>query len=550
MRAWLLGCVMCVGLGACGSDDPPPPTGPIEYTALRYDFAFDVETRAAASAVTVRVDTGGDCISIPARITNADGGTLNDEPIRSGQLQDDVLTLCGAGWESGIELTLRLTATFADETWDDSQVGYSVTTDLEGQPFYYLVSWVGGCDRFGPCDASPSAFATYRFTVTHPSGYRALCPGRVTPGETQTVCEFDYAGGPTYSTFGVAVSPSWVESDLGDWGGVRATLYDTPSSGVAAAFPTDNAKGFLAWMVDQFGAYPYGDELRFAVGPTYWNGFEHPGNIVLNDQLPVAASRYANGLAHTTNHELAHMWAGDQTTLSGVYDFVWKEAMAEYLTFVYDEETSGETVSLPTTAAWKYYSRFAGYYPVPGEAPPLLEYYGDVYGPGPVILFRQIEALFSRADVMQALAMLLGTERAIGVTDVKAALEQTTGADLTAYFDAWVYGEGTPSWPLFGVTLTDRGAGDYDVTVTQANPETLFGTAFAIRLTGDNSETHDVWIDLGPDGKAVHTVTASPGFPVTGHRFDPYGHTLATEGPAPTATRGPRVNPWVAPPRP
>jgi aminopeptidase N len=228
--------------------------------------------------------------------------------------------------------------------------------------------------------------------------------------------------------------------------------------------------------------------------------------------------------------------------------------MAEYLTFVYDDEVNGESVSLATTAAWKYYSRFAGYYPVPDERPPLLEYYGDVYGAGPVVLFRQIEALFSRAEVMQALALLLGTERAIGVADVKAALEQTTGADLTAYFARWVTGEGAPTWPLFGVTLTDRGAGDWDVTVTQANAEAgLFGTAFAIRLTGDNGESEDVWIDLGPDGKAIHTVAASPGFPVTNHRFDPKGHTLAIEGPAPTAAPTPRptrTNPWVAAKRP
>ncbi|MCP4446571.1 MAG: hypothetical protein GY811_14675 [Myxococcales bacterium] len=42
--------------------------------------------------------------------------------------------------------------------------------------------------------------------------------------------------------------------------------------------------------------------------------------------------------AHTTSNEIAHHWAGEQTTLLETHDFVWKEAMAEYLVFVHKTE--------------------------------------------------------------------------------------------------------------------------------------------------------------------------------------------------------------------
>src|SRR5690606_23155931 len=106
---------------------------------------------------------------------------------------------------------------------------------------------------------------------------------------------------------------------------------------LAPRLDVDEHKAFTAWMVENFGPYPYGNELRFAVGPTYWNGFEHPGNIILNDRLNTGGigESFSNPLAHTTSHEIAHQWAGDQTTLADTYDFVWKEAMAEYLVYAH-----------------------------------------------------------------------------------------------------------------------------------------------------------------------------------------------------------------------
>ena len=179
------------------------------------------------------------------------------------------LTACGLGWPAGTEVILAARMTQNLSTLGASQVGYSVTPYGTGS-FFYLVSWVGGCDRFGPCDPTPGTFAHYLFTVHHLAGVKVLCPGRITPGETVTTCTFDYDGGPTYSTFGLAATPAWAITDLGTWGTVRASLYERPggTSSVGALLDPTYARGFLAWMSDRFGAYPYGDELRIAAAPT------------------------------------------------------------------------------------------------------------------------------------------------------------------------------------------------------------------------------------------------------------------------------------------
>jgi len=529
--AW--GAAVLLPVAACGGDDDggapdARPTGPARVTAIRYDYELDLETRAASTRVTLRVVEPGDCVTLPSRASMLDLGsvTLGGAPA-TATVDGVTLTACGAGWGAGseIELTARMQQPL--ETWGASQVGYSVTTDGAQQPLFYLISWVGGCDRFGPCDPTPSAFARYRFTVRHRSGVEALCSGRVTPGDTVTTCEFDRPGGPTYSTFGLIASPSWQATELGTWGGTKVTLHDRPGSRIAPLIDRAYHEGFLAWMVARFGAYPYGDELRIVTGPTYWAGFEHPGNIVLDDGLWRPGGSYARPVAHTLNHELAHQWAGDQTTLADTYDFVWKEAMAEYLAFVYEDETE-PVVAATTAAAWKGFAFGAAYYPVPEDRPTLLDYYGHVYGPGPMILFRQLEVLTSRAQVIDALKQVLGQERALSVAEVQAALEATTGLDLDNYFDTWIRGRGAPTWPTFRVEITGK-APAQQVVVTETTPGgQLHGCNFKNELRGDGGEAPvTVAIARGVDGVAVATVPTGVTWPVTSTVLDPDAECLA-----------------------
>lgn len=546
-RRLLLLCLPLVVTG-CGADDKDEPIiGEATITISHYDYHFNMESREARAELRVRIDTEGNCFRLPMRSEGLGEVTLDDATALAAEIQGSQAHICGVGWEEETEVVFASTTTVPLETWQGSQVGYSVSPDIEGTPFTYLVSWVGGCDRFAPCDTKASAFATYRFTIDHPAGQQVLCPGTLSPGETQTICEFNYAGGPTYSSFGFAASESWVKSDLGDWGGVDVSFYDMPSADIARKIDVEEHKSFMAWMVETFGPYPYGSELRFAVGPTYWNGFEHPGNIVLNDRLRTSGfqSAYSNPLAHTTSHEIAHQWAGDETTLLTTHDFVWKEAMAEYLVFVHKIENLSESRANRTLNAWKSFARSSEYYLVPEEAPPLIDYYGDVYGPGPMILFRQLEALYSREAVMQALGTLLGEQRAIGIDDVQVALEDAIGADLSGYFATWVHGEGAPQWPRFAVSTTAEGE-NLRVVVEQVNAEAgLYGCAFDIALQGANEEQLLVRVDLGPDGNALFETTVTPGFEVVDTLFDANRECLAFESTA-TAAKPKRINPWVA----
>lgn len=544
--------VLLLAVAACGGDDDvQPPTGPITARIDHYELRFDVDSRLATATISATVETGGDCLGLPYRAGELQVAEtkLDGVVARTVTVEGDQLTVCGAGYEQGHVLTIDTALQIEAAVMDDAgghptDVGYSVSPDRWGNPMYYLVSWVSGCDRFAPCDNRPDRFATYTFVVTHPADVTVRCPGTVEdPDPTTTRCDFAYPGGPTYSTFGVIGSKNFVTTDF-DFAGIPVTLYDHAQSGVAGRLDAAYHGGFIDFMRGHFGPFPYGDELRVLTGPTYWSGFEHPGNIVLDDRLgspPGPGTYYLDPLAHILNHEMAHQWAGDQTTLADTYDFVWKESMVEYLAYVYEAETD-PAAAAATRKYWKAASNGARYFPVPGDdpRPALIEYYGDVYGPGPVVLFLQIEGLASRDAVLTALESLLGTPRALSVAEVEAALADATGLDLTAYFAAWVHGTGAPAWPRFSASYA---AGELHVAQTNT-ASGVRPCKFSVELKGAGpADSRKVPVDTftgGPD--QTIPVTPAPTFTVTSTVIDPDSECLAypaTAAAAPEHVRPP-----------
>ena len=542
MRRLLLACALVAGCGDDIAQQPPNPTGPITATVTDYAYRFDVDTRAAHATLTMTVDQAGDCVTLPFRGQDLQGVKIDgaDAMVTSDAAS---LTACGTGHTIGSTLTLEADLTVALATEGTSQIGYSITMDTDGNPFYYLVSWVGGCDRFAPCDTAPYRFAHYHFDVTHAASLTVRCPGDITEvGPTETTCSFEHDGGPTYSTFGLAAYPAWTQADEGMWGSAHVVLYDRGSTGIAALIDKTYHAGYVAWLESQLGPFPYGPELRLLTAPTYWNGFEHPGNIVLADTLAHQTMQYANNVAHVIDHEITHQWAGDQTTLADTYDFAWKESMAEYLSFVW-EDMHDPAVAQVTSGLWKRLGPQSKHFPVPTDDPDLFAYYTDVYGPGPMIFFRQLEVLSSRDQVLAAIKGVLGTPGALSVDTLVAALERSTGLDLTQYAATWIKGAGLPAWPRYAMTFTPA-TGTSTLSIHQVNTLAA-GCKFHVELDGASAgQTALVEVDTfhTPGDQVLQVPT--PAFTVTGLQIDPLHECLVYLDSA--MTREAPLLPWVS----
>ena len=512
-----------------------------------YDYALDLATRSAKTRLRLRVVSPGRCVELPFRAESPSEVAFDNVGTREVAVVDGKLSACvrgeDPGFNAGATVTLSVRSVVPQTTLGTLQVGYSKTKDSAGGDFTYLLSWVGGCDRFGPCDTNPGVFATYHFAVDHPTTTRVLCPGTIVPQITggHTDCDFAFRGGPTYSTFGLMAGERWLQSSLGASGNVNLELFDLDGADLRSSLDPVRLRGMLAFLVSKLGPYPYGNELRFVVAPTVWAGFEHPGNITLAQTL------FGTGAEHVAFHEMAHQWAGDQTTIFQKRDFVWKEAMAEYLAFVY-EATLGEPRAASTARTWKDSSLALPHHPVPTTEVPIEEAYGSAYGPGPLVLFRQLEVRYSREAVLAALGQVLGKPRTLSLDELRKALEATTGANLVAYFEGWLVGDGKPSWPTVRVTKNTLAADLVAIVLTPKKKGR--GLKFVVRLEGALAgQRLDVTLDTGIDGAGPTSYTARPGFVTTRIAVDPDAQALVFE----EGTRGAfgpetPVRPWLAPP--
>lgn len=496
--------------GASGDDDDttpgPPTTGKINGTVKRYDYTFDLATTKATSKLTVNVgEPGGDCYSVACR-SSADDILWGGAPARSSSVANGQLAVCGPA--TGSNTTAEITTSIAaipTQTFFGLDVGFSRQSDLSGGQFSYLLNWVGGCDRFGPCDSDPSRLADFHFEVAHPAGTTVLCPGTLTAGDTLTKC--DLTGAPTYSGFGLAADPAWKRSAFTSAAGVDVVMYEVPGGGIAANADKASYAEFFTWLTTLLGPFPYGKELRFAGGPTFWLGFEHPANVILNENLD-AGSSYGNTVQHVMMHETIHQWSGDHTTIASSSDFVWKEAIAEYLAYVFEDEHRPAGEASSSLAYWDSISLQADHRPRPTDNPPVEQFYTDVYGPGPMVLFVQLEPLLGRPAVLNGIKAFLSAGGARSVDDLRTELGKAGGKDLTAYFNAWVTGPGAPEWPKFDVTTSQAG-GQLTVTVTQNNASNvIYGCKVDIDVAGKRAT-----VDFGV---APTNKTATATIPFTG----------------------------------
>jgi aminopeptidase N len=498
------------------------PSGAIDGAITRYLYAFDLTTGQARSSLDVSVKTPGDCYATKCELP-VTGVKWNDSPASKSSVENGALSACGHGIDAGKTLALAADVSVVEQTFLGLDVGFSRRKNLAGGQFSYLLSWVGGCDRFGPCDDEPSRLASFRFEVKHGPADVVLCPGVLTKSDTKTICELSGTLAPTYSAFAIAADPQWQKSKLLAVAGVDLVMYEVPQGAIAKTLDANSVGEFMTWITSLLGAFPYGSELRVAAGPTKWLGFEHPANIVLYENLPKFKSAYANATMHVLMHEIVHQWAGDRTTLASAADFVWKEAIAEYLSYVFEDERRPMGEAAASLTYWDGISLQSKHHPRPTDDPPpaVHTFYGDVYGPGPLVLFIQLESMLGRKIVLDGIKKFLSEPGAKSVADLKAALESASGKSLTAYFDSWVFGIGVPEWPTFAIKHEQVGD-QVKVTVTQENAsKKLYGCAVEVEIAGASKKAVAT-VDFGLEPKSASaSTTITFAEQVTGTSLDP-----------------------------
>jgi len=518
----------------------PPITGNI----VGYDYQFDLATGQATAGVDLQVVLpGGDCFATSFSLPAVSGATWNGTPARSTMVTGNTITICGNSVVAGGPLAITAGVTVPKQTFLGLDVGFSTKQDLSGGTFSYLLSWIEGCSHFGPCDTAVSQLSSHHITVNHAASDVVLCPGELTAGSGTTECSITNVLAPTYSSLAIASDPLWQKNDFVTAAGVHVWFYEVPAGRIARSLDKTSVAEFLTWITDLLGPYPYGSELRVAGAPTRWLGFEHPANLIVDQRLPFSGPYQDSGM-HVLMHETIHQWSGDRTTIASVADFGWKEAIAEYLSYVFEDEHRAPEEAATSLLYWTAVGIQARHFlrPTDQPMPAIQDFYGDVYGSGPM-MFVQLESLVGRPAVLDGITHFLAAPGARSFDELRAALELSSGVGLAPYFNAWVFGAGTPEWPTFAIATSQTGD-LVTVTVTQQNASNKrYGCKLEVAVHGAASRAVAV-VDFGvAPTSATATATVTLAEPVVSTVVDPRHRVIGRVAGVPMQVKQVRVWP-------
>ena len=521
--------------GTCGESGPsredasggalPPEQNASTFAITRYAFRFDLISARMETELTVELGgDGGNCVTLESALpleTPPLWGSAAGRVSRDGER----LRICSDRLPQ--KGTVRITTTSIVREGRDPttfQVGYFKQADRDGHLVTELVSWLGGCRLFSPCETGLAPQVEIDVMVSHAPDVTVLCAGTREIVATGTHCRIGGAErAPLYSGLTIAAHPAYARNDWLDGPTGRIVLFEPAPGRLASALNRDSARAALDFMTGLLGPLPYGAELRVGVVPLGWMGFEPPANLLLDDRLPEWSMwDYARPAQHTLVHELAHQWAGDRVTMVHPRDVLWKEAIAEYLAYLIEEQQGAPGEAAVTRRGWQRSAQLASWWPLALDADvPANVLAANAVAVGPMTLFVQLEPYVGRAALLAALRDFLAVPGARTTADLRAAIERASGVPLATYWVTWIEGSGEPVRPELDVQAEPD-----TVTITQMQAAAPLPIEIEVDLVGANRRVRvPVRFDLDAPLRAM-TVPHGLGEPVLETTIDPDARAL------------------------
>ena len=330
----------------------------------------------------------------------------------------------------------------------DKGVAYNLGVGLASIPHNYGRSWF-------PCFDNFVERSTYDFDIITKPDHVAYCTGIYLGVDTLVngKKEYHYRMQKQIPTYLAGVAASNYKEINWNFQGMERNI---PIKLVAQPQDTANVKTSFAYL-------PFALEaLEYWYGPYQWSrvgyaltshgAMEHPTNIAFNDFLGNDGNPEVT--MGVMAHELAHHWWGDITTLTTAYDMWIKEGTAEYgwhlfVEYFYGKEKFKEILKdnqlkVLTTA----HIRDDGYRALSGM--PLDHTYGTTtYNKGAAVIHNlrtyMGDSLYRTG--MQSILKKYAYSH-LDAEQFETQLEESTGLDLSCFFDDWIYSPGFCSFEI------------------------------------------------------------------------------------------------------
>jgi hypothetical protein len=376
-----------------------------------------------------------------------------------------------------VQVTIHYSATFDDPVpvqpinMDNPGFGVTATISEKGS---FLLAGAGWYPELVDSTAS------YRVTVTAPSGLIAVTAGRSLDHRTQngkTVSDWEVK----YPVEGLALSVGGYVVEERSAGDVTAATYLLPHNRHLAAAYLEATAGYLSFYSDLFGAYPF---QKFAVVENFFpTGFGFPSYTLLGGrvlQLPFIVRT-------SLGHEIAHCWWGNGVYVDSTQGN-WSEGLTTYVADYRFKEMKSREAARDHRQQWlRNYSTLVT---------PQNDFALDRFQSRYDTVTRTI-GYDKGAMVFHMIRRTLGEEAFWGAlrdtyrnrlfkrtswSDLQHAFETRGKRSLQDFFDQWVHRRGAPRFSLDGVQAEHTGSiWQVKGQIIQARPYFSFPLMLALK---------------------------------------------------------------------
>ena len=429
--------------------------------------------------------------------------TTEEEALQFTHENNELIITFAKGLCEDATQTLKIAYEGTPNKSNDGSNGF-VTTTHNNTPSLYTLSEPYGSREWWPCKQDLNdKIDQIDVIITAPAAYKAVSNGMVI-SEIQegalmtTHWQHNYPI-PTY-LIGVAVTDYEVFSQTVERNGHSFDIvnYVYPESREKAEEYTKVTVEIMNLFQDLFGEYPFKDEKYGHAEFEYGGGMEHS-----------TISFMGNFSRSLIAHELAHQWFGNKVTCDSWNNIWLNEGFATYLTGLVENHFDGEEDFIN----WKRgkianitTSRNGSVY-VKDEK---LDNVGRIfssrltYNKGAMVIHMLRQKLGD--DVFfKAIRNYLNDEQlAYGYANsdqLQAHLENTSGQDLQAFFNDWIYGEGYPS---YDVAWYQGAKSELNITMNQAQSNKkvdFFEMNVSFLVVGMRGEEQYITVDHTFDGQ-------------------------------------------------
>ncbi len=239
---------------------------------------------------------------------------------------------------------------------------------------------------------------------------------------------------------------------------VPISIYTKPSDTGNVKGSFVNLKSILEFFEEKFGTYPF---EKVGYTGTAIGAMEHASNIF----YPHFAINGNTTYESLYTHELSHMWFGDKVTCSTAEDMWLNEGWASFCEVYYREGLYGHQNFL---SAMRHKHREmlrkthivdGGYYAL-NDLPQTITYGSHAYEKGATVA-NTLRGYLGDSLFFPAITAYLEhfAYQSVSSEDMCDFLTDTTGIDMSGFFDAWVFTPGTPHFSIDSTLTTPEGNG-------------------------------------------------------------------------------------------